>query len=238
MTTHITTMIDTKKYIITFVLTGAIFATAFFASSFFNNKRVETVKEIQDNISIDILSSETQFDLLKELPCANLDVSILSPELSELGNKLSRTETNRGGNDAGITSLKKSYSLLQIKDYILSKKLSEKCASKKPVFIIYFYSNKGDCSECVKEGYVLTFLKEKYADLRVYSFDYNLDLSAITSMKKIYKIPSGLPALVIEDKTYTGYKSVEELEKLLPERLLETATSTATTTKNVVKTKQ
>lgn len=231
-------MIDTKKYIITFVLTGAIFATAFFASSFFNNKRVETVKEIQDNISMDILSSETQFDLLKELPCANLDVSILSPELSELGNKLSRTESNRGDNDAEITALKKSYSLLQIKDYLLSKKLSEKCASKKPVFIIYFYSNKGDCPECIKEGYALTFLKEKYSDLRIYSFDYNLDLSAIDSMKKIYKITSGLPALVIEDKTYTGYKSVEELEKLLPERLLESATSTATTTKTTVKTKK
>jgi hypothetical protein len=37
-------MIDTRKYIFTFALTAAIFATAFFASSFFSEKRVENVK--------------------------------------------------------------------------------------------------------------------------------------------------------------------------------------------------
>lgn len=227
-------MIDTRKYIFTFALTATLFATAFFASSFFSEKRVESVKEIQDNIAIDILSSETQFDLLKEVSCTNVNDSMLSPQLSEIGDKLSRTENDRGTDDADVVYLKKYYTLLEIKDYLLSTKLVEKCGSaKKPVFIIYFYSNKGDCPECEKEGFVLTRLKEKYPDLRVYSFDYNLDLSAVDSMKRIYKITSGLPALVIEDKTYIGFKSVEDLEKLLPDTLktIETATSTATTTK-------
>ncbi len=224
-------MIDTRKYIFTFVITAAIFATAFFASSFFSNKRVEDVKQIQDNIAIDILSSETQFDLLKEVPCANINDSVLSPELNALGDKLSHTESERGSTDEDIVYLKKYYSLLQIKDYILSKKLAVQCgAAKKPVFIIYFYSNKGDCEDCEKEGYVLTRLKEKYPELRVYSFDYNLDLSAIDSMKTIYKIESSLPSLVIEDKTYTGFKSVEDLEKLLPDTLKVASTTVATST--------
>jgi hypothetical protein len=120
---------------------------------------------------------------------------------------------------------KKYYSLLEIKDYLLSKKLVEKCGkAKKPVFIIYFYSNQGDCPDCGREGYVLTRLKEIYPDLRVYSFDYHLDLSVIDSMKKIYKVDNVLPALVIEDKTYTGFKSIEELTDLLP-NTLKTATS-------------
>lgn len=229
-------MIDTRKYIFTFALTATLFATAFFASSFFSEKRVESVKEIQDNIAIDILSSETQFDLLKEVSCTNVNDSMLSPQLSEIGDKLSRTESDRGADDADVVYLKKYYTLLEIKDYLLSTKLVEKCGSaKKPVFIIYFYSNKGDCPDCEREGYVLTRLKEKYPDLRVYSFDYNLDLSAVDSMKRIYKITSSLPALVIEDKTYIGFKSVEELEKLLPDTLkaieTTTATSSATTTK-------
>ena len=219
-------MIDTKKYIFTFIITTAIFVTAFFASTFFSSKRVESVKSIQDNIAVDILSSETQFDLLKEVPCGNVNDSILSPELSTLGDKLSHTENERGEKDQDVLYLKKYYSLLEIKDYLLSKKLVEKCGStKKPVFIIYFYSNKGDCPECTREGFVLTRLKEKYPDLRVYSFDYNLDISAIASMKTIYRVTSALPSIVIADKTYTGFKSVEELEALLPESLQE-ATST------------
>lgn len=223
-------MIDTKKYIFTFVITTALFATAFFASIFFSNRRVETVKSIQDNIAIDILSSETQFDLLKEVPCGNVSDTILSPELSVLGDKLSHTENERGSNDADVLYLKKYYSLLEIKDYILSNKLVEKCGvNKKPVSIIYFYSNVGDCPDCIKEGYVLTRLKEMYPDLRVYSFDYNLQLSAVDSMKKIYRIGDDLPAIVIENKTYTGFKTLEELKDLLPDTLKE-ATSTAPTT--------
>jgi len=228
-------MIDTKKYIFTFVLTTALFATAFFASSFFSEKRVQNVKEIQDNIAIDILSSETQFDLLKEVSCSNVNDSMLSPQLSEIGDKLSKTESDRGANDPDVVYLKKYYTLLEVKDYLLSKQFVAKCGqTKKPVSIIYFYSNAGDCPQCEKEGYVLTRLKEKYPDLRVYSFDYNLDLSAVDSMKRIYKITSSLPGLVIEDKTYIGFKSVEELEALLPATLKVSqvqATSTATTTK-------
>lgn len=224
-------MIDSKKYTFTFFLTCALFATAFFASTFFSNKRVESVKFIQDNIAIDILSSETQFDLLKEVSCQNVSDSMLSPELNVLGDKLSHTENERGETDADVLYLKKYYSLLQVKDYLLSKKLAEKCGSlKKPVFIIYFYSNIGDCPDCQKEGYVLTRLKEKYPELRVYSFDYNLKLSVIDSLKAIYRIDKALPALVLEDKVYTGYNSIEDLEKLLPDTLKEVATSTAATT--------
>lgn len=229
-------MIDIRKYIFTFALTATIFATAFFASSFFSEKRVENVKQIQDNIAIDILSSETQFDLLKEVSCSNVDDSMLSPQLSEIGDKLSKTESDRGATDADIVYLKKYYSLLEVKDYLLSKQFVAKCGqAKKPVSIIYFYSNKGDCPECEREGYVLTRLKEKYPDLRVYSFDYNLDLSAVDSMKRIYKITSSLPALVIEDKTYIGFKSVEDLEALLPDTLNTASSTAATTTKKTSK---
>lgn len=224
-------MIDTRKYIFTFVLTVTIFLTAFFASSFFSEKRVENVKEIQDNIAIDILSSETQFDLLKEVSCSNVSESMLSLQLSEIGDKLSHTESERGSDDEDVLYLKKYYTLLEIKDYLLSKKLVEKCGSaKKPVFIIYFYSNKGDCPDCEKEGFVLTRLKEIYPDLRVYSFDYNLELSAVESMKRIYKITSSLPALVIEDKTYIGFKSVNDLEALLPDSLKQATSTQATST--------
>jgi hypothetical protein len=228
-------MIDAKKYIFTFVITAAIFATAIFTSNYISSRRVADVKSIQDNIAIDILSSETQFDLLKEVPCTNVGDSMLSPELSALGDKLSKTETDRGANDADILYLKKYYSLLEIKDYILSKKLAAQCGkSKKPVFIIYFYSNKGDCADCEKEGFVLTRLKEIYPDLRVYSFDYNMDLTAIDSMKTIYRIKSSLPALVIEDKTYIGYKTLDDLSDLLPDTLkvaTTTQASKATSTK-------
>jgi hypothetical protein len=47
--------------------------------------------------------------------------------------------------------------------------------------------------------------------------------------------PDPLPALVIEDTTYTGYKSVEDLEALLPERLKLTIASSTSATSTKVK---
>ena len=58
------------------------------------------------------------------------------------------------------------------------RRIAEQCDTE-PVFIFYFYSNAGDCSECTRQGYVLTELQQEYPQLRVYAFDSNLDLSAL-----------------------------------------------------------
>ena len=208
--------IDYSKYVYSFIITAAIFATAIFASKFFSNERVDNVKSIQDNIAINILSDETQFDLLKEVSCSNINYAYLSDELDVLGDKITYTDGATGVNKESSLYLKKYYALLQIKDYLLSKKLGEKCATKKPAFILYFYSTQEKCADCTKTGYVLTELKRKYPDLRIYSFDNDMPLSAVETTKRIFKVTNKLPALVIEDITYTGYKTMAEIEALLP----------------------
>jgi hypothetical protein len=220
-----------KKYIIVFVITAVIFATAVYFSNFMNAKRAEEIKAIEDRIAIDILSSETQFDLLKEASCRQLNDTVLSSELNRLSERLSYMEQELGANNAEVFKLKRYYSLLQIKDYLLMQEISKKCQFS-PISILYFYSNKGDCQDCKREGYVLTHLREQYPALRVYSFDYNLDLSATKTLIDINKLNGTLPALVIDDKIYYGYMGVEDLEAAIPElkTLNVNATSTATTT--------
>ena len=209
-------MIDSKKYLFSFIITVIIFSTAIYLSNYFSEKKLEEIRNIQDKISIDILSSETQFSLLEESLCKDLGINALSSELGELEAKLSYTESSRGADDSEVQILKKYYSLLEIKDYLLMNKISEKCKIT-PVSIIYFYSNAGDCSDCQKEGYVLTSLRETYPDLRVYSFDYNIDLSAVKTLIGINKVKNNLPAIFIKDDSYYGFQSIENLEKAIPE---------------------
>lgn len=216
-----------SSYGIAFVITTAIFATALYASNYFNNRRIADIREAQDSISTDILSLETQFDLMAEHSCEDLgENTILPSELTALGNRLSYMEAH-GGDTNEVVRLKRLYSLLEIKDYLLMKELSQKC-NLKPVFMLYFYSNKGDCDDCVKQGYVLTSLSETYPKLRIYSFDYNLDVTALQTFINIENVRNELPALVINGVSYYGYQSVEDIEKILPElaQLKKTATST------------
>ena len=62
----------------------------------------------------------------------------------------------------------------------------------------------------------MTSLRDKYPELRVYSFDYSTDLSAVTSMLQIYKIKdTALPALVIDDDVLTGFRGIDELDVIV-----------------------
>ena len=206
--------IDWKKYIIVFFITGALFLTAVYLSNYFGNKKMAGLQSIQDNIAIDILSSETQYSLLSELSCKNISNSILSGQLSELGQKLEWSETNLG-NTEEVSYLKKYYALLEIKDYLLAKRISERCGVKS-AFILYFYTTAENCELCQEEGMVLTALRGEYPELRVYSFDYSTDLSAVKAMIQIYKIKdTELPALVIDGDLLTGLRSFDELANIV-----------------------
>ncbi len=224
--------IDSKKYIYSFVITAIIFATAIYVSNYFGQKKIDEIRNIQDKISIDILSSETQFSLLEEASCKDFGAGTLSTELGTLEDKLTYTENQRGVNDPEVKTLKQYYSLLEIKDYLLMNKISQKC-KKTPLSIIYFYSDDNNCADCEREGYVLTHLRETYPDLRVYSFDYNIGLSAVKTLISINKVKNELPAIITKDETYYGFQSVEDLEKIVPElaklKATQNATSTSTT---------
>jgi len=223
-------MVDSKKYLVAFVITAAIFGTAIFASNSLTDKKIEDVRDIENRVALDILSSETQFALLEETSCRDIGPGFLSKELGPLGERLAYAENQNGFNSGDVENLKRSYFLLEIKDYLLMKRLTEKCRFE-PTFILYFYSTNENCEDCEKMGYVLTSLRDKYPELRVYSFDYHADLEAINTLISIYKVAPELPALIINGEPYYGFKTVEELEKAVPAlTLLDTATSTATST--------
>ncbi len=208
--------IDWKKYLIVFLITACLFLTASYVSNYFGDRKIDQLKSIQDKISIDILSSETQFSLLSELSCKNISDSVLSGELGELGRKLEWGQENLGATEE-VQYLRKYYSLLQIKDYLLMKRVSERCKVKS-AFILYFYTTAENCSECERQGLVLTTLRDKYPELRVYSFDYSTDLSAVKAMLNIYKIEdTKLPALVIDGDVLTGFNPMEDLEARIKE---------------------
>jgi hypothetical protein len=146
--------------------------------------------------------------------------------LADLGNRLSYTENQLGATNAQVIRLKEQYSLLEIRDYLITKQFAATCGTR-PMTVLYFYSNAGDCSNCDKAGYALSYLRDTYPSLRVYSFDYNLDLGALKTFITLAKVrPTSLPAFVINGKQSYGFTSLEDLEKQFPKGALATSTST------------
>ena len=196
------------KYIVVFVITVAIFGTAWYVSSYLNARKFARLQEEQNKISIDILSSETQFELLNDDTCSA--ESVFSHDLASLAEKISYSEKSVATTEE-ISTLKKQYTLLEVRDFLLTNRVAERC--KQPsMTILYFYGTSEKCPDCVKQGYVLDAFREAHREARIYAFDYNLDLSTIKALRDIYKVSGDLPALVINETTYSGFQSFEQLE--------------------------
>lgn len=213
-----------SKYFFVLVLTCGVFAVSWYVSRTFNEQRVAEMRDIQQQIATDILSSETDFSLLQELSCEDINQTITSEQLASLANRITFTE--EGNASSQVELLKKQYMLLEVKDFLLRKRISERC--KTPlVSVLYFYGTGDACEDCTRQGYVLDAAREKYPELRIYSFDYALELSTIRALRSIYKVNEPLPALVIGSKTYAGFKTLEELEALLPKEFVKKAQDAA-----------
>jgi hypothetical protein len=214
-----------RNALIALGMTLAIIATIAYAVGYINRIRVAELSAIEDQLSIDTLSLDTQFSLLEAAPCDIIASStVVIDKLTDLGNRLSYAESQLGTDNPQVVRLKQQYTLLEIRDYLITKQLSEACKTK-PITVLYFYSNNGDCEDCNNAGYALSYLHETYPSLRVYSFDYNLDLGALKTFITINKVKNSLPAFIINGKHYYGFTSLSELEAQFPKGALSTTTS-------------
>lgn len=220
-----------RNALIALLITIALMGTVAYTVTYLNNKRVNELSNIEDELSIDTLSLDTQFSLLEVAPCDSAASSTeLSGELADLGSRLSNAENQLGSTNTQVMQLKKQYSLLEIRDFLITNQLAAACGTK-PVTVLYFYSNAGDCSSCDSAGYALSYLRNTYPALRVYAFDYNLDLGALKTLISLQKVKNDLPAFIINGRQYNGFTSLTNLENEFPKGAL--STSTATTTQKV-----
>ncbi|MDP3982314.1 MAG: hypothetical protein Q8P70_02095 [bacterium] len=208
-----------RHHITALLIALAIVATSFFISALLTDNRIQEIRSIEDKISMDILSAETQFALLELAACEHLGETFLSQELRDLSQRLSYMEQTLGLENPEVVNLKKYYSLLQIKDYLLMQRAREKCEDIAPISIVYFYSNKGGCRDCIRQGHVLSRFGELHEQVRIYAFDYHLAFPAIQTLVALYEVEENLPALLIGENVMYGYLTLDDLYVMFPDLL-------------------
>ena len=225
-----------RNVIISLIITAALIGTVVYAINYLNRQRVEQLSDLQSQLATDTLSVETQLALLEDAPCEDIaDGNTLSQEVSTLGDQLSATEAQLGSKNDQVIELKKQYTLLQIRDYLLTQRVAQTCKTN-PTVVLYFYSNTpGSCADCDRAAYALSYLHQSNPKLHVYSFDYDLDLGALKTLIALEKVQPNFPAFVIDGKRSYGFTTLDDFETLFPKDFFASstaATSTATTSKN------
>ncbi len=208
----------TRRYLYTFIITLAIFFFSLWLSNTFSDKKIQSLRDLESQISLNILSVETRFSLLQKTSCehivTNKDSNAgFNEDLNVLALKVKSLENQLGYFNQDVISLKKYYSLLQIKDFLLMKEYHDRC-KQNTVSILYFHDV--DCTECSRQSIILDKIVEEYPEIRVYYFDKTTNTPALDTLSSIYKVGS-TPALVINDKVYLGYQDVAKIESYIPE---------------------
>ena len=107
--------------------------------------------------------------------------------------------------------LKRDYTLLSIRTWLLSLDVKEKCGEE-IIPALYFYS--GDCDSCINQSYVLDNLKKENPNFSAFIVDFNLDEPIVKIIKNVYNVTE-VPSFIINDKLYSGYRSLEQMKKII-----------------------
>ncbi len=206
--------INYGKYFLVFVISTLIFIGGIYLGTELSEGKLESISDMEQDIRIQILGMELQYELLATEPCGALNTTPLTKELYELSDRLNYMENNLGVNHEGVLRLKEYYSLLELRQWMFLKKTNEIC-ERNNTLILYFYSNIGDCDTCEEQGYVLTYIRRKYPNTRIYTFDINIDNIALNTIKELYIKDDELPVLIINDKVYYGFKDREQIEFII-----------------------
>lgn len=207
-----------KRYITVFIITGLIFTFTFWLSNQLSSSKLREVQDLEDQIALNILSTETRYSLLEDSSCEHLssnntDDIGLNSELNDMIHRVKFMANQLGAQNEKVVSLKKYYTLLQIKDYLLTKELYNRCGTH-IVSILYLYQD--GCEECVKQSIVLDDLAKTYPEIRVYWIDKDLQTPALDTLVSILNIKK-TPSIIIKDKVYDSFQTVEDIEKHIPQ---------------------
>jgi len=204
-----------EKYIAVFALATLLFIVGILVGHWISEWKIKKTLEVEKKLRFDLLSLELETEMLENYPCT-IEAMMLEEELGKIARKVSFLEEQLGKRNPKVLELKKYYSLLEIRHYLLMKERKERC-NENYTLILFFYSNLPENIEVSeKQGYVLDYLRDKYTTKRVkiYSLDYDLDLGIIKELIRIHNI-SEVPSLVIDGNLYVGFQSKENLEKIL-----------------------
>ena len=204
-----------SRFFLVFILTTFIFLMGLWFGQNMLKSKLSEIEKMQNDFRTETSTLEVEYMFLNQKPCSIINSSELSKELYQMGSRLEFMEESYGKNNNDVLSLKGYYSLLEMRHWLFLENVRQQCNYDIKT-ILYFYSNVR-CDRCDEQGYVLTFLRNEYPNLNVYSFDVDIDNSALNMLKEHFNINSfdNLPVIIFGNKTFEGFTPLKTLQNEL-----------------------
>lgn len=210
--------VSVSIYLGAFFLSLFIFLIGVYIGSLIDNSNLNLISQKVTNLSSRV-SSVNVLLLMDPSPASCpiylSELDSLDSEIETIGHKLAYLEDEKNVFD---DNLKRSYFVLEAESLILTKKMNSVCQNSSRIILINFYSNK-NCSNCKSQGVEILKARDEISskkNLKLFSFDGDLGSAIVESLKSSYNV-STYPSLVIQNTTYSGYKTKSEIISLISE---------------------
>ncbi|MFH1785490.1 MAG: hypothetical protein ABH842_03595 [Candidatus Micrarchaeota archaeon] len=209
--------LSTHIYVVAFVISILIFVIGVYVGSVIDSTNLNTISNEVSNVSGRVAS--LQLLLLSEgnstsfCPVYISELQNLDNEIENIGYRLSFLEDEKQIFD---NELKRKYFVLETESYLLSKKLKVLCKDES-ILLIHFYSNKNCGTTCTEQGAAILQARDQLVSegygVKLFSFDGELDSLVAEALETEYNVTM-YPTIVINEKTYLGFQSVEQIKNI------------------------
>ncbi len=207
-----------KRYLLAFIIATVLFIMGFLIThsiAFFEYSRISN---LQRDLSYDIFQDKIMHSLFDYDICEKGFLNEISADLGHQGRIIDDLEKKLGKNDKNVLAQKKFYTLVELEHFEFIQQLNLECNFSIPI-ILFFYSNeKDDIKESENVGDLLTAVYNQYPEVKIYSFDINLDSKLIDLLKEKYFVKVS-PTIIIyqggEAYTIINPKNIDSIIKHL-----------------------
>ncbi|MCX6708109.1 MAG: hypothetical protein NTW67_00465 [Candidatus Woesearchaeota archaeon] len=202
-----------QALLITTLLVCIVFVIGIILGNSWNSGQTEISKTLkQSELYTESFLVEQELFESFETNCALAEkrLSSLSDELWKMGKILGAQNAKQELGEENYNFLKRKYHLMQIRTYVLDKKLQQDCGIKTNIILFYF---KQDDTLSEQQGKILDELVEQYP-LHVFAIEYQYS-KELEFLEDYYEIKN-TPTLVVNfEKALPGLNTKEQLIPLL-----------------------
>jgi hypothetical protein len=203
--------ISTGTYLAALILTVLVFSLGIYVGMIIDEQAQgeleRGISELEEELYFSRILLLAQEEIGEFCPIYSENLEAVAAERELIGDRLEYLEEVRGVYD---TQLKERYFYLELENYLLLRKMQDQCAGEQ-VLVLFFY---GEGEDSLEQGRVLDSLRAKNGEVKVFSFDGEMDSAVVEALTKSYGVNS-YPSLVIDGETVSGLKGLGEIESVI-----------------------